>query len=55
MQATGPPAFAAFAIGGDRFELPGVGARLIFARDGKGEVDGVVLQQNGRDVKGRKL
>jgi CubicO group peptidase (beta-lactamase class C family) len=55
VQATGQPAFAAVALGADRFELPDVGARLTFGRDGKGEVDGVVLHQNGRDVKGRKL
>lgn len=53
-QATGQPAFAAFADGEDRFQLPDVGASLSFKRNAAGAVESLVLHQHGRDLPGRK-
>jgi len=55
VQATGQPAFSATASGTDTFQVPDVGASLTFKRNTQGEVDGVTLRQNGRELPGRKL
>jgi len=55
VQATGQPPFPADVAGTDEFSISEVGARLSFARDGKGIVESVTLHQNGHDLLGRKL
>lgn len=54
VQATGQPAFAAYAETSESFFLRGVDAKLTFTRDA-GVVTGIVLHQGGRDTPGRRL
>lgn len=53
-QATGQQAFELFAEGPDAFFLKAVDARVVFTRDGSGAVDGMVLHQNGRELRVKK-
>jgi D-alanyl-D-alanine-carboxypeptidase/D-alanyl-D-alanine-endopeptidase len=49
LQATGQPAFRVWASARDEFFLRVVDAQISFTRGADGEVDGLVLHQNGRD------
>jgi CubicO group peptidase (beta-lactamase class C family) len=53
-QATGQPAFELHAAEPDQFFLTVVDARVSFTRDSAGQVQGLILHQNGRDMPGRK-
>ena len=55
VQATGQPPFPARASALDAFFLTAVDARLTFRRNAAGQVDGVVLHQNGRETPGKKI
>jgi len=52
VQATGQPAIPVFASARDEFFYKVVDAQLSFKRDEHGQVNTVVLHQNGRDVPG---
>lgn len=54
-QATGQSAVEYFRDGPDAFFLRVVDARIVFNRNKDGEVDGLTLHQNGRQVPGRRL
>lgn len=50
-QLTGQEAFRIYAEAKDRFYYRVVEAQLTFERDGQGKVKGLILHQNGRDLK----
>jgi D-alanyl-D-alanine-carboxypeptidase/D-alanyl-D-alanine-endopeptidase len=54
-RATGQAAVEYFRQGTDSFFLRVVDAAIMFTRGKDGEVDGLVLHQNGRQVPGKKL
>jgi CubicO group peptidase (beta-lactamase class C family) len=54
-QATNQPAFEIFAEKEKEFFLKVVDAQITFVVDGAGNASGLVLHQNGRDVKGAKI
>lgn len=54
-QATGQSAFRLYADSDSTFFLRVVEARVTFHRDAGGQVTGLTLHQNGRDVPGRKV
>lgn len=54
-QATGQPAFELLAEGDDRFFVREVDARLTFSKDEQGQVTGLVINQGGRKVPGKKV
>jgi Domain of unknown function (DUF3471) len=51
-QATNQPKFPIFAESPTRFFLKVVDAQIEFLKNDKGEVTGMILHQNGRDIKG---
>ncbi|MBV8114797.1 MAG: DUF3471 domain-containing protein [Silvibacterium sp.] len=51
-QATNQPKFPLFAESPTRFFLKVVDAQIEFIKNDKGEVNALVLHQNGRDIKG---
>jgi hypothetical protein len=53
-QLTGQPHFPVFASAPDEFFLKVVNAQLRFHRDANGNVDAVVLRQNGREQRAPK-
>jgi serine-type D-Ala-D-Ala carboxypeptidase/endopeptidase len=54
-KATGQDRFPLFAEAKDKFFLRGIDAQLTFQRSEAGEVTGLVLHQNGRDMPGKQL
>ena len=54
-QATNQPAFELFAEGEDSFALKVVNAKVKFVKDAAGAVTGLVINQGGRDVSGKKI
>jgi CubicO group peptidase (beta-lactamase class C family) len=54
-QATNQPAFELFPEGENSFALKVVNAKVSFVRDAAGTVTGLVINQGGRDVAGRKI
>ena len=54
-QATGQSRFALFAESKTRFYLKIVDAQVTFVSNGKGEVDQLILHQNGRDQPGKRV
>ena len=54
-QATGQSRFALFAESKTRFYLKVVDAQLTFVSNDKGEVDQLILHQNGRDMPGKRV
>ncbi len=54
-QATGQGAFEILPTAEDTFTPRGLNASVKFVKDGDGKVTGLVLTQNGRDVKGKKI
>ena len=54
-QATGQPAFELFAEKKDLFFLKVVEAKIEFLRNEKGEVSELILYQNGRQLRGKKI
>jgi CubicO group peptidase (beta-lactamase class C family) len=55
LQATNQPAFDLFATDEDSFFLKVVDARVDFIKNERGEVEKLVLHQNGQDVPGKKI
>lgn len=53
-QATNQSAFPVIAQGDDRFFLKAVDARLVFNRDGDGQIVSVTLHQNGNSMEAQK-
>ncbi len=54
-QATGQPQFDLFAESENRFFLKVVDAQVEFVKNGKGEVDKLILHQNGQHLPGKKI
>ena len=54
-QATNQPAFELSPEGEDKFLLKVVNARVMFTKDEKGAVTGLIIHQGGRDVPGKKI
>jgi len=54
-QATGQPQFELFAKSENTFFLKVVDAQVEFVKNDKGEVDQLILHQNGRDIPGKKI
>ena len=54
-QATGQPSFDLFAREENRFFLKVVDAQLEFLKNDKGEVDRLILHQNGQQLPGKKV
>ena len=54
-QATGQSQFELFAESKTKFYLKVVDAQVLFSRNDKGEVDQLVLHQNGQDVIGKRV
>ncbi len=54
-QATNQPAFELFAEGENSFALKVVNAKVTFVKDAAGTVTGLVINQGGRDVPGKKI
>jgi D-alanyl-D-alanine-carboxypeptidase/D-alanyl-D-alanine-endopeptidase len=54
VQATGQPKFPVYASAKDEFFYKAVEARISFTRNSAGQVDGLILHQNGRDMPGKK-
>jgi CubicO group peptidase (beta-lactamase class C family) len=54
-QATGQPAFPIFPESRSEFFLKVVDAQITFAENSEGQVTGLVLHQNGRDLPGKKI
>lgn len=54
-QATGQARFELFASSPTRFYLKVVDAQVSFVRNEKGEVDQLILHQNGRDMPGKRV
>ncbi len=54
-QATNQPALELFPDGPDTFMLRVVNAKVTFVKDAAGTVTGLVLNQNGRDINGKKI
>ena len=54
-QATNQPAFELFAEARDKFFLKVVDAQVSFQRSDKGEVEQLILHQNGRDMPGKRV
>jgi len=54
VQLTGQPAFPLFASAKDRFYLKVVPAQIDFQRDANGNVNGLMLHQNGANVPAAK-
>jgi CubicO group peptidase (beta-lactamase class C family) len=54
-QATNQPAFELFPEGENSFALKVVNAKVSFVRDAAGTVTGLVINQGGRDVAGKKI
>ena len=54
-QATNQPAFELFAVAENYYFLKVVEARLLFEANDKGIVTGVVLEQGGKEIPGRKV
>ncbi len=54
-QATGQPQFDLFASAPDKFFLKVVNAQMDFIRNEKGEVNKLILHQNGQDMPGIKI
>lgn len=48
-------AFELYAEGKDKFFLKVAAAKVIFTRDDKGAVSGLVIQQNGREMPAKKI
>jgi peptidase M23-like protein/uncharacterized protein DUF3471 len=55
IQATNQPKFEIFAESETKFFLTAVDAQITFAKNEKGEVTHLILQQNGVDQKARKI
>jgi len=54
-QLTGQPAFPVYSSARDEFYYTVVDAQLSFQRDARGKVDAVVLHQNGKDNRARRV
>lgn len=54
-QASNQPAFELFPDGENTFLLRMVNAKVTFVKDGAGTVTGLTINQNGRDVHGKKI
>lgn len=54
-QATGQSAFELFADSADKFHLTVVDAQVTFVKNDKGDVNGLVLHQGGRDIPGKRV
>jgi CubicO group peptidase (beta-lactamase class C family) len=54
-QATGQPVAELFPEGPDKFFLKVVDAKVSFTKDDKGTVSGLVIQQGGRELPGKKI
>jgi CubicO group peptidase (beta-lactamase class C family) len=54
-QATGQPAFPIFPESKSEFFLKVVDAQITFLKNPQGQVTGLVLHQNGRDLPGKKI
>lgn len=54
-QATGQPRFELFASSETRFYLKVVDAQVSFEKNEKGEIDRLILHQNGRDMSGKRV
>ncbi|GAB4022654.1 serine hydrolase [Spirosoma koreense] len=54
-QATGQPRFELFAESKTRFYLKVVDAQVTFMSNAKGEVEQLILHQNGRDMPGKRV
>lgn len=54
VQATGQAKFPVYASAKDEFFYKAVEARISFTRNSAGQVDGLVLHQNGRDMPAKK-
>ena len=52
---SGQPKFEIFAMSDDEFFLKVVDARIKFIKDEKGEINQLVVFQNGQELKGQKL
>ena len=55
VQATGQPALELMPEGLNKFVIPSVDAKVTFVRDEKGAVTGLVINQGGQDVAGKKI
>ncbi len=55
LQATGQDRFEVFARSATEFYLKVVDAQVSFVKDATGEVDQLVLHQNGRDLPGKRV
>lgn len=54
-QATGQPKFELFPTSNTRFYLKVVDAQVTFVKNDKGEVEQLILHQNGRDMPGKRV
>ena len=54
-QATGQPKFELFPTSNTRFYLKVVDAQVSFVKNNKGEVEQLILHQNGRDMPGKRM
>jgi CubicO group peptidase (beta-lactamase class C family) len=54
-QATGQPPFELFPTSNTKFYLKVVDAQVTFVKNDKGEVEQLILHQNGRDMPGKRV
>ena len=54
-QVGGQPKVELFAMAEDEFFLKAVEARIKFIKDEKGEINQLIVTQNGQELKGKKL
>ncbi len=54
-QATAQPRFALVQEAGDRWRVNDIAATITFNRDASGKVTSLVLHQNGRDLRGKRV
>ena len=54
-QATNQPAFELFAEGENSFAVKVVNAKVRFVKDDAGTVTGLVINQGGREIPGKKI
>jgi len=54
-QATGQPKFEVFPESETTFSPRAFDAKLTFIKDPQGNVTGVTIRQNGRDIRGKKI
>ncbi|MBY0502815.1 MAG: serine hydrolase [Bryobacteraceae bacterium] len=54
IQGTGQPRLPVFSYAADKFFAKAIDAQVEFTRDAAGKVDGLIVHQNGMDLKGKR-